>query len=71
MTPLDHLRPIAKAITGALAAGAAAGATAAMDDTITAGEWWVIAASVLGALAAVWAVPNRAPQDDYQPRHAG
>ena len=65
MTPLDHLRPIAKAITGALAAGAAAGATAAMDDTITAGEWWVIAAKRLAVdgligpatWAAAWTSP--------------
>lgn len=55
MTP----RTIAKAITAAAVAFAGAGATAAVDDRITTGEWWAMVAAALAALGAVWAVPNR------------
>lgn len=52
-----YLTSIAKALVGALVAGVGAGATAAVDDIITYGEWWMIAAAATGALGAVWAVP--------------
>jgi hypothetical protein len=61
---------MAKALIGALAAGVGAGATAAIDDRVTVGEWWMIAATALGALAAVYATPNRTtPPDTYNARH--
>lgn len=57
----DYLPTIAKALTAAVVAGVGAGATAAIDDRITYGEWWMIAAAAVGALGAVWAVPNAEP----------
>ena len=66
---LDALRSIAKALVGSLAAGIGAGATAAVDDKITTGEWWAIAAATVGALAVVYAVPNK-PVNAYQGEHA-
>lgn len=53
-----YLPTIAKALVAALVAGVGAGATAAIDDTVTYGEWWMIAAAATGALGVVWAVPN-------------
>lgn len=64
---MNLLRPIAKALTGAVATGVATGAVAAADDRITTGEWWTIAAATLGALAAVWAVPNSDPKGRHEP----
>lgn len=62
----DLAMGMAKALVAAAATGAATGAMAASDDVITAGEWWTIAAATIGALAAVWSVPN-APKG----RHSG
>lgn len=60
----------AKALGGGIVAGLGAGATAAADDTITTGEWWAIASTFAAAAYAVWRIPNRAPEDDYQGQHA-
>lgn len=48
----------AKAIAAAGVAGLTAAVTALDDGMINAYEWTVIGASTLGALGAVWAVPN-------------
>jgi hypothetical protein len=52
------LAPIAKALTAAGVAFTGAGATAAVDGTISGYEWWTIAGATLAALALVWRVPN-------------
>ena len=64
----NTLAGMAKALTAALVAGIGATATAAVDDTITLGEWWAAAAAAAAALGAVYRIPNR-PPDDYTPRH--
>lgn len=53
----------AKAITAALVAGLGTLATALADDGIEAQEWVWVAISFLTALGAVFAVPNRTPDD--------
>ena len=55
---MNTLATIAKSLTGALSAAVGAAATAAIDDRITTGEWWMVAAAGVTALAAVWAIPN-------------
>ena len=52
---------IRKAIVAALVAFTGSAATAAVDDRISSGEWWVIAAATAAALGGVWAVPNAEP----------
>lgn len=64
---MNALKPIAKALTAAAATGTATAAVAAADDRITTGEWWTIAAATIGALAAVWAVPNSDPEGRHEP----
>lgn len=49
----------AKAIVGALVAGLTAYGTALADGAVVPGEWVGVAVATLGALGAVWAVPNR------------
>lgn len=53
----------AKAIAGAVSAGAASLATALNDGTVTATEGVTIALSVLAALGIVWKIPNGEPKD--------
>jgi len=48
----------AKAIVGALVAGAGTWGTAVADGSITATEWSAIVVTVLLSLGVVWAVPN-------------
>jgi hypothetical protein len=48
----------AKAIIGALVAGAGAWGTAVADGQVTAQEWSGVVAAFLVALGAIWAVPN-------------
>ena len=62
---------IAKALVGAAAAGAGALATAATDDVVTTGEWYAVAAATLVALAAVWAAPRNAYDDQGDERATG
>lgn len=62
----SYARSCAKAIVGGLVAAVGAGATAATDDVISAGEWWTIAATGLAALYAVWQTDNG---DAYAARH--
>ena len=52
----------AKAIVGALLAGLAAYSAALSDGTVSRGEWVAVAVALVGALGAVWAVPNKQPQ---------
>lgn len=53
------LFPSLKAIMAGAVAAAGAGATATVsDDRVSTGEWWMIAAAGLGAIAATWATPN-------------
>lgn len=49
----------AKSIAAAVAAGAGALVTALADDSVTSGEWVVVALAVAGALGVVYTVPNR------------
>lgn len=51
-------KPYAKAVTGALVAGLTTLGMALVDDAVTPGEWVGVAIAALGALGAVWAVPN-------------
>jgi hypothetical protein len=53
-----NLAPIAKAITGAVTAGCAAGVAALADGTVTSIEWLVIVSAAAAGFGAVWAVPN-------------
>lgn len=53
----------AKAIAGALSAGAGTLATALSDGTVTATEGVTIVLSVLAALGIVWRIPNRETKD--------
>lgn len=53
----------AKAIAGAVAAGAGSLATALNDGTVTATEGVTALLVVLAALGVVWRVPNREPKD--------
>lgn len=48
----------AKAIAGAVAAGAAALVTALNDDVVTAGEWITVALALVGGLGVVYAAPK-------------
>ena len=50
------IAPHAKAILAAVIAGSGAGATAAVDGTISYAEWWLIASTALTALGAVYGV---------------
>ncbi len=54
----SKLKPYRKAIVAALGAGLAAAYTALSDDTITPGEWVMIAIAVLGGGGVTYAVPN-------------
>lgn len=49
----------AKAIVGALVAGLGVLAGALTDGQVTAAEWVAVASAAVGALAVVWAVPNK------------
>lgn len=60
---MTRLAPIAKALIGAAVAAVGAGATAAVDDRITVGEWWTVAAAGLAALGAVYVTPNRSADE--------
>ena len=60
------IAPYWKAITAAVAAGAASLVTALDDGTITAGEGVTAGLAVLAACGITWAVPNR-PSGDSTP----
>jgi hypothetical protein len=51
-----RLNEFTKAIAGALTAGGAAFATAAIDGDVTGTEWATVAVATLGALGIVWAM---------------
>lgn len=51
----------AKAIIGAVVAGAGALGTAIADGHVTAQEWVFILATAVAGLAAVWGYPNAQP----------
>ncbi|MET7479519.1 hypothetical protein ABZT17_34870 [Streptomyces sp. NPDC005648] len=53
----------AKALAGAVAAGAGTLATALSDGTVTGTEGVTIGLAVLGALGIVWRVPNGETKD--------
>lgn len=54
-----YLPSIAKAINAGVVSAVAAGVTATIaDDTISTGEWWMIAAAGVTAFAGIWATPN-------------
>ncbi|KXK61947.1 hypothetical protein AWW66_10930 [Micromonospora rosaria] len=52
------MKTYAKAITGAAVAGLTALGTALTDGQVTPAEWVGVAIATLGALGAIWAVPN-------------
>ena len=56
-----YLAQIAKAIAGAVTAFGTGMIAAAVQDGITANEWYGIIGGTLVAGAAVWAVPNKIP----------
>lgn len=63
-----------KAIVAAAVAFVGTGATAAVDDIIKPGEWWMIAAATVTAFGGVFGVGNqtrKTPPDtsDDGPRH--
>jgi hypothetical protein len=49
----------AKAVVGAVAAGATALGTALVDNSISGQEWVTVAAAVLATFGLTWAVPNK------------
>ncbi|MDT9695373.1 hypothetical protein [Streptomyces sp. P17] len=53
----------AKAVVAAIAAGAGSLGTAMHDGTITQAEGVTAVLLTVGALTAVWRVPNREPKD--------
>ena len=55
---MTKFAPYAKAITAAIAAGLGALYQALDNDAVTAQEWVGVALALVGALGAVWAVPN-------------
>lgn len=61
---------MAKAIVAAVAAGSATLVTAVSDGVFSTGDVVTVVLSVLGSLGVVWAVPNAAASDDYDPKHA-
>ena len=54
------LGKIAKAIIGAVVAGAGAYQTAALDGSVTANEWTSIIGATIAAGVLVWGYPNTA-----------
>lgn len=54
-----QLASVAKALTGALAAGLASLSAGLTDGSMSPSEWVTVAVAVLVAFSAVWAVPNR------------
>ncbi len=57
-----YLAQIAKAIAGLVTAFGTGLITAAQDGGITSGEWYAIVGGALVAGAAVWTIPNKAPE---------
>jgi hypothetical protein len=55
----------AKSLTAAAVAGLTALGTALTDGGVTPAEWTGVAIATLGALGAVYAIPNSQPADDY------
>jgi hypothetical protein len=55
---MSTIAPYAKAVTAALVAGLTALLTALDDGAVSRSEWVTVAVAFLGALGAVWAVPN-------------
>lgn len=60
------IAPYAKAWTAAVVAGLTALGTALIDEQVSPAEWVGVAVATLGALGAVYAVPNRDPAADHQ-----
>lgn len=58
------MKEIAKALVASAVAFIGGAATAAVDDTITTGEWWTIVAAAATAFAGTWLVPNKQPEGD-------
>lgn len=55
---MDRVAPYAKAVIGALVAGLTALGTALADGAVSPAEWVGVAIATLGALGAVYAIPN-------------
>lgn len=60
----------AKTAVATLAAAAVALSAALTDNTVTAAEWVTVALAALGALG-VYAIPNRAREQDAPARYDG
>jgi hypothetical protein len=60
---IHWIKTVAKAIAAGAAAFGAAFAAAAVDESITSSEWVTIAIATVVAIAAVWAIPNAAPEN--------
>jgi hypothetical protein len=63
---MNHPATYAKGILAGLIAFVGAGATAAVDNGITYGEWWVMAGAGLAALGGTYGIPNRDPKVQAQ-----
>ena len=60
-----HLARFRKAVVAVVGAVATAVATALTDDTITSGEWALVAVAVLTALG-VYGIPNSPPPNPVE-----
>ena len=58
---MDKLTPFSKALAAAISGLGASLITAAVDDGVSAAEWWVVLGSTLVAGAAVYLAPPNKP----------
>lgn len=63
---MNRVSPYFKALVASLTTGLGSLYQALDNDVVTAQEWVGVAIATLGALGAVWAVPNRDPEAKHQ-----